>query len=65
MSQKKAQWNSKRTYMIAQYGTEKMLKAYRLNRVDGEGETAIADYTGIPLRQVNAAIRVGEELIAQ
>ncbi len=65
MTKKQAQWNSKRDALIAQYGKETLIKAYRLNRFDGEGSAAIADYTGIPMRQVSAACRAGEGLIGQ
>jgi len=65
MTKKQAQWNSKRDALIAQYGKETLIEAYRLNRYDGEGETAISEYTKILKRQVSAACRAGEELFGQ
>ena len=62
MTKKQAQWNSKRDALIAQYGKETLIRAFRLNVDEGEGGTVISEYTKIPMRQVSAAIRVGGEL---
>ncbi len=63
MSQKQIQWNKKRDVLIAKYGEQKLLKAYRLNQ-EGLGWIAICGYTAIPLRQVCAAIQAGEDLVS-
>lgn len=65
MSQTEAKWASKRAAMIALYGEERCILAYRLNRVDGEGETVMHEHTKIPRRHLHGAFLVGEELVTQ
>lgn len=46
---------------IVKYGKETCLKAYRLNRIDGEGPYTTGLYTGLTTNQANAAINAGLE----
>lgn len=45
---------------INEFGYDTLREAARLHLEDGEGATAISDYTGIPLRSVSRALRVQE-----